>query len=126
MSNPDTNRIYMRRLTAKHRQIPVNKRKTQADLHFKKKKKEIRQLTKAERQTSQKRQQDRKEYANNRVTEVEDLIWNACTGLANDLGRTPEHWKRVLMQNSRLERLARKISHWNAFVAIALDEINAG
>lgn len=106
--------------------IPVKKRKTQADLNFKEKKREIRQLTTAERKASRKRQEERRDLTNKRLLEVEEEIDVFCESLSKDLGKSAKHWKRVLMQNSRLKRLARKVSQWNAFVAIMLEEYNKG
>ncbi|KAK7690565.1 hypothetical protein QCA50_005663 [Cerrena zonata] len=118
----ETNRVYLRRLNFKHRHIQVNRKQT--DVHLKKKKTEPRTLTPGEKEARKARRADKKEYETKKLAEAQEKVWQLAVGLAQDLGKTADHWHQSLMQLARLAKASRKTSLWNAFVSLRIMQRN--
>ena len=124
----ETSRVYMRRLSVKHRNL-ILKRKTQDDLNLKKKGRDgapLRELTPEQRKELRERFKDRKAINSVKVTEAYNKVMDAATVLGGQIGKKPKVCLRLLMQLARVARSERKTSLWNAYVAICYEEGKPG
>ena len=127
----ETTRVYMRRLSQKHRHIPVSRKQIERHLPPLEKKSDkgkeaLRVLTPEERKERAERAKDRQDYIKRKLAEAQSQVWEIAKDLMANLGRTTEHWHQCLMQVARIEQSERMTSSWNAFVSIRLKEINSG
>ena len=118
----------MRRLALKYRHLHDTRR--QKDRSGKKGKRQEKGprnvLTPEERKERDKRQENLQKYTQEKIAEAREAIREITEGLAADLGKSPTHWHRCLMQLARISLSERATSWWNAFLSIRLQEINAG
>lgn len=119
----ETSRVYMRRLAAQQRRMATSR--LQASLRTKKKH-PPRKLTPEELKNRREKRKENQQDADEKIARAKDAIWEVCEGLATDLGKTPAHWQRFLMQLLRLAASERKTSRWNAFISLFLERLNAG
>ena len=122
----ETTRVYMRRLSVKHRNMLA--RKNQGDLNLKKLPREPKPqvLTPEQRQELRKRFKDRKKYNDEKFAEAYNKIVVIATDLAKPVGKSPKACLRILMQLARIKRTGRETSLWNAFVSLCFDEEGEG
>ena len=123
----ETSRVYMRRLSAKHRSL-VLKRK-QDDLNIKKKQRETEPratLTPEQRAELRKRFKDRKACNEKAFAKAYKDITDIAEKASGEVGKSPKVCLRILMQLARIQQSARKTSLWNAYVAICFEEREDG
>ena len=121
----ETNRVYMRRLSAKHRNLVL--RKTQKDVNREKAPREKRrELTAEQRAELRKRFKDRKATNDEKFADAYNKVMDEATKVAGEVGKSPQSCLRILMQLARIEMSSRKTSLWNAYVAICYDERKKG
>lgn len=119
----ETTRVYMRRLATQHRNLVTSR--LQANLSIKKKR-AARKPTPEELKDRRERKKASDLNFNDKITRAQAILWEVFEGLATDLGKTPAHWQRHLMQLLRVAMSERKTSRWNAFLSISLEKVNAG
>ncbi|KAK7685836.1 hypothetical protein QCA50_011182 [Cerrena zonata] len=120
----ETTRVLMRRLAPKHRRILTSRSRT--DVHLKLKRTRVyHKLTPAEKMAQGKKRAERRKRLNDRLKDCDATIWSLAVGLATDFGYNAHHWYHRMMQNARIAKSERKVSRWNAFVALTLEAINA-
>lgn len=122
MPNSDTTRVFAKRLEKKHSKVVVSK--TRTNVHLQKKKGGGHKLTAIERKDQQEKRDKKRDRENTRFAVGQARMWKEAQDMAAELGNTPEYWHQKLMQNARLKKSGRKPSHWNAFVALKLEETN--
>lgn len=122
----ETTRVYMRRLSVKHRNMVV--RKYQGELNLQKQKRDVepRVLTPEQRQELRARFKNRKAYNDEKFTEAYNKVVEVATELSELVGKSPQACLRILMQLARIEQSQRKTSLWNAFLSLCFDEENQG
>ena len=120
----ETNRVYMRRLSAKHRNLVL--RKTQKDLNIEKTPREPRELTPEQRAELRKRFKNRKTYNDTKFAEAYTKVIDAAQVVAGQVKKSPKVCLRILMQLARIEHSSRKTSLWNAYVALCYEERKKG
>ena len=120
----ETSRVYMRRLALKHRNIYIQR--NQNDLHRKKKKRESRKLTPEERKARTATLKKNKTKADELLEAARGTLWDKCLELAGELGKSPEHWQRTLMQGARISAESKTSSRWNVYQSLRLGQINDG
>ena len=116
----ETSRVYMRRLSAKHRNLII--RRTQDDLNLPKSPRVHRQLTPEQRAELRKRFKDRKGVSDVEFTVAYNKVMDAARDVAKAVGKSEKSCLRTLMQLARVIQSGRKTSLWNAYVAICYEQ----
>lgn len=118
-----TSRAFMRRLDRTRRVL--SKTKQRKDLNFNKNyvKKPV---TYAERKARKEKWTAQKQDVKVDLKGIRAEIMTMAEEMAKKHGNTKEYWYNRIMQESRLAQSERKVSTWNAFQSMRLNQVNAG
>ena len=103
----ETTRVYMRRLSAKHRNLIL--RKTQDDLNLPKAPRVHRELTPEQRAELRKRFKNRRSENDEQFTAAYNKVMDAARDVAKAVGKSEKSCLRTLMQLARIIQSGRPL-----------------